>query len=61
MIATCLLRDCSGRLSYRLKTFTWEPAFDDRWLAELRSSSRLPEVLLLGFGIWDMQVPPAKS
>lgn len=46
------------RLSYRLKTFTWEPAFDSPWLAELGAGTRLPDVLLLGFGIWDMQYPP---
>jgi len=45
------------RLSFRLKTFTWEPAFDEPWLASLRRMRRLPDVLLLSSGIWDMQYP----
>ena len=44
------------RLSFRLKTFTWEPEFDVPWLRALRRSARMPDVLLLSFGIWDMQV-----
>ena len=46
------------RLSFRLKTFAWEAAYDGPWLAELRSAARRPDVLVLGFGIWDMQYPP---
>ena len=30
------------RMSYRLKTFTWEPAFDEPWLEGLRRSPRPP-------------------
>ena len=46
------------RLSFRLKTFTWEPEFDVPWLRALRHAARMPDVLLLSFGIWDMQVRP---
>ena len=46
------------RLSFRLKTHTWEPEFDRPWLASLRHARRLPDVLLLSCGIWDMQYPP---
>ena len=28
------------RLSFRLKTFSWEPAFDEAWLQQLRESRR---------------------
>lgn len=45
------------RLSYRLKTFTWEPLFDDPFLTALPSGT--PDVLLTSFGIWDMQYPPS--
>ncbi len=48
----------TARLTYRLKTFTWEAEFDAPWLRELERSSRLPDVLVLSFGIWDMQYPP---
>ncbi|CAE7868801.1 KIN14E, partial [Symbiodinium microadriaticum] len=47
------------RLSYRLKTFTWEPAFDLASLAALGEPT--PDVLVLSFGIWDMQYPPGSS
>eukprot|EP00439_Symbiodinium_sp_Y106_P020694 s4960_g2.t1 len=47
------------RLSYRLKTFTWEPAFDLASLAALEEP--MPDVLVLSFGIWDMQYPPGSS
>jgi hypothetical protein len=50
-----------ARLSFRLKTFAWEPEYDGGWLAALRSGRRLPDVLLLSFGIWDMQYPPSNS
>lgn len=50
-----------ARLTFRLKTFGWEPAFDEPWLEQLRHAPRLPDVLLLSFGIWDMQYPPANS
>ena len=46
------------RFSFRLKTFTWEPDFDLPWLDALRRARRLPDVLLLSSGIWDMQYPP---
>ena len=46
------------RMTYRLKTFTWEEEFDTPWLESLRHAPRLPDVLLLGFGVWDMQYPP---
>jgi len=45
------------RMSYRLKTFTWEEAFDEPWLDWLQRLPRLPDVLLMGFGVWDMQYP----
>lgn len=48
----------AARLSFRLKTFMWEPAFDRPWLEALRRARRLPDVLLLSAGIWDMQYPP---
>lgn len=48
----------STRLSFRLKTFSWEPAYDDAWLHALRTARRLPDALLLSFGVWDMQYPP---
>lgn len=48
----------SARLSFRLKTFGWEPEYDDAWLRALRRAPRLPDALLLSFGIWDMQYPP---
>ncbi|KAL3928699.1 MAG: hypothetical protein SGPRY_002280 [Prymnesium sp.] len=49
------------QLSFRLKTFVWEPSFDEVWFAELLAWPRLPSVLLLGFGMWDMQYPPAND
>ena len=51
----------SARLSFRLKTFTWEPEYDVPWLGALKQARRLPDVLLLSFGIWDMQYPPAED
>jgi hypothetical protein len=48
----------TARLSYRLKTFTHEPAFDSPWFDALRHAARLPDLLLLSSGIWDMQYPP---
>lgn len=48
----------AARLSFRLKTFTWEPAYDEPWLAAFAAARRLPDVVLLSFGIWDMQYPP---
>ena len=48
-----------ARLSFRLKTFTWEPEYDVRWLKALKHVRRPPDALLLSFGIWDMQYPPA--
>jgi len=45
------------QLSFRLKTFAWEPRFDEEWFRTLRSIPTLPTVLLLGFGVWDMQYP----
>ena len=51
----------AARLSFRLKTFAWEPAFDEAWLRALRRGRRLPDALLLSFGIWDMQYPPDES
>ena len=45
-------------LSFRLKTFTWEPEFDRSWLRAIRRARVLPDALLLSFGIWDMQYPP---
>ena len=48
-------------LSYRLKTFTWEADYDEEWLEELRTRRRLPSILLLGFGVWDMQYPPGSD
>ena len=50
--------DASARLTFRLKTFAWEPEFDEQWLRSLRRGRRLPDALLLSFGIWDMQYPP---
>ena len=50
-----------ARLTFRLKTFSWEPAFDEAWLRQLRQAARLPDVLLLSFGIWDMQYPPGAA
>ena len=47
-----------ARLSFRLKTFTWEPEFDDIWLRNVQSLQRLPDVLVISSGIWDMQYPP---
>jgi len=49
------------RLSFRLKTFAWEPEYDEAWLRALRRSQRLPDVLLFSFGLWDMQYPPAND
>jgi hypothetical protein len=46
-------------LSYRLKTFAWEEDFDRPWLSSLRQAQRLPDVIVLSFGLWDMQYPPA--
>jgi hypothetical protein len=53
--------DAAARLSYRLKTFTSEPEFDRPWLEALQTASRLPDVLLLSAGIWDMQYPPGED
>ena len=50
-----------ARLSFRLKTFSWEPDYDEAWLSALSRSPRLPDALLLSFGIWDMQYPPGYS
>ena len=50
--------DTAARLTFRLKTFAWEPEFDEQWLRSLRRGRRLPDALLLSFGIWDMQYPP---
>lgn len=47
------------RLSYRLKTFAWEEEYDRPWLSALRHAPRLPDVIVLSFGLWDMQYPPA--
>jgi hypothetical protein len=49
------------RLSFQLKTFGWEPRFDRAWLAALRREPRPPDLLLLGFGLWDMQYPPGDN
>lgn len=49
------------RMTYRLKTFAWEEEFDAPWLESLRHAPRLPDVLLLGFGVWDMQYPPGRD
>ena len=51
----------NARLSFRLKTFAWEPQFDEPWLQALRNSRRLPDAILFSFGIWDMQYPPENS
>lgn len=62
---TVVVRTATGmashmaRLSFRLKTFTWERPFDEPWLHALRRARRAPDALLLSFGIWDMQYPPA--
>eukprot|EP00929_Paragymnodinium_shiwhaense_P078246 TRINITY_DN40521_c0_g1_i3.p1 TRINITY_DN40521_c0_g1~~TRINITY_DN40521_c0_g1_i3.p1 ORF type:complete len:339 (+),score=17.83 TRINITY_DN40521_c0_g1_i3:161-1177(+) len=48
-------------LSFRLKTFMWTSPFDEEWLAQLRASTRLPDVLLLSSGLWDMQYPANDS
>lgn len=49
------------RLSYRLKTFAWEESMDRNWLDALRRSPRLPDVIVLSFGLWDMQYPPPRA
>lgn len=49
------------RLSFRLKTFAWEAQYDEPWLNALRTARRLPDALLLSFGIWDMQYPPGNE
>ena len=46
------------RLSFRLKAFGWESDLDERILSELEQSPRLPDALIVGFGLWDMQYPP---
>ena len=48
-------------LSFRLKTFVWEPEYDEPWLQSMRAAPRLPDALLLSFGIWDMQYPPDRN
>lgn len=48
----------TARLSYRLKTFTWDAAYDEAWLQHLHTTRRPPDAIVLSFGIWDMQYPP---
>ena len=49
------------QLSFSLKTFGWEPAFDEDWLRALRSARRRPDAIVVGFGLWDMLYPPAND
>mmetsp|Transcript_36302 Transcript_36302/g.59436 ORF Transcript_36302/g.59436 Transcript_36302/m.59436 type:complete len:239 (+) Transcript_36302:222-938(+) len=44
------------RLTFRLKTFTSDPAFDTPSLQAL-ANSQPPSILLMSFGLWDMQYP----
>ena len=59
LAGTGLGRTRQLHMTFRLKTFTWEEEFDTPWLESLRHAPRLPDVLLLGFGVWDMQYPPS--
>ena len=49
------------QLSFSLKTFGWEPAFDEDWLRALRRARRRPDAIVVGFGLWDMLYPPAND